>query len=58
MAADTIVLISRIWSSERLQEILMVELDKKVYEYLLDRIDDVKYDPMENIVKIRKDEGR
>ena len=23
-----------------------------------DRIDDVKYDPMENIVKIRKDEGR
>ena len=58
MAADTIVLISRMWSSERLQEILLVELDKKVYEFLLDRIDDVKYDPMDNIIKIRKDESR
>jgi len=55
---DTLVVVARTWSSSKLQEIIREHLDKKVYEYIIDRIDDSAYDPMNNIIKIKEDESR
>ena len=51
-----IVLISKAWSSPQTQEILQKNLDPAVYAYILDKIDDVRYDPMEKIMPMRLEE--
>ena len=53
---DAIVLMSRRFSSLGVQEILRQVLETEVYEYILDRIDDTSYDPLEKMWKMsRKD---
>lgn len=58
LAVDCLVLVSRLWSSPRLQELLSETLERDTYEFILDRIDDEEYRPIDNIIIIDKREKK
>ena len=56
-AVDTLVVIGRAWDDKRMQEVLFDYVEKKVIDHIVDRIDDIKYDPIAKIEKISSDVG-
>jgi hypothetical protein len=46
-------LISRAWSNPQTQEILQNNLETDVYTYIIDKIDDLRYDPMDHIMPLK-----
>jgi len=40
----------------RVQEVLEQEVERDVYEYIIDRIDDIDYDPMDRVIKMNKEQ--
>lgn len=43
---DALVIVGRLWSERLMQESMTDKVDAKVMDYIIDRIDDVSYDPI------------
>lgn len=54
-AVDALVIIGRTWEERLLQEALLDIVEPKVVDYVIDRIDDQKYDPVGKIDKVNAD---
>lgn len=54
-AVDTLVVVGRTWDERLLQEVLLDIVEPKVVDFVIDRIDDPKYDPVGKIEKVNKD---
>lgn len=40
----------------RVQEVLEQDVERDVYEYIIDRIDNLDYDPMERVLRVNKEQ--